>query len=122
MILLPFIGGVMAGSDETRINGSPPQPLLPFRLLFTFALETLILLELPFIGLLLPFVINDILLLLKFIFSSAWRPSNVELYDLNSVYLGDIIVLLVAKFVLVAGSSEVGELKSNDSRDLKIYK
>lgn len=57
------------------------------------------------------------MLLLLFIFSSAWRPSNVELYDLNSVNLGDIIVLLVAVFVF-AGSSEVGELKSSDSRDL----
>lgn len=60
-----------------------------------------------------------LLLLLQLEFSSAWRPSNVELYDLNSVYLGDIIVLVTTVF---AGSSEVGELKSSDSRDLIFIK
>lgn len=84
-LLIP--GGEIAGKDdETRIEGD----------------------ELTVIELLL-------LLLLQLEFSSAWRPSNVELYDLNSVYLGDIIVLVTT---VVAGSSEVGELKSSDSRDL----
>lgn len=80
-------GGEIAGKDdETRIDGD----------------------ELTVIELLL-------FILLQLEFSSAWRPSNVELYDLNSVYLGDIIVLATTVF---AGSSEVGELKSSDSRDL----
>jgi hypothetical protein len=74
-------------------------------------------------------------------FSSACRPSNVELYVLNSVYLdgngaelatrGDVGVLsLVTDGDFVVGVHEdvvgvkanfvviVGELKSNDNRDL----
>lgn len=76
-------------------------------------------------------------------FSSAWRPSNVELYVLNSVYLdgngaelatrGDVGVLsfvtdgdfvvgvhedVVGVWAILAGFVIVGELKSNDNRDL----
>lgn len=76
-------------------------------------------------------------------FSSAWRPSNVELYVLNSVYLegngaelatrGDVGVLsfvtdgdfvvgvhedVVGVWANLAGFVIVGELKSNDNRDL----
>lgn len=77
-------------------------------------------------------------------FSSAWRPSNVELYVLNSVYLdgngaelatrGDVGVLsfvtdgdfvvgvhedVVGVSANLAGFVIVGELKSNDNRDLR---
>jgi hypothetical protein len=59
--------------------------------------------------------------------SNACRPSKVELYVLNSVYRLDfmfkfvllLLLLLVAANLIFCGSSEVGELKSNDSRDLK---
>lgn len=76
-------------------------------------------------------------------FSSAWRPSKVELYVLNSVYLdgngpelatrGDVGVLsfvtdgdfvvgvhedVVGVWAILAEFVIVGELKSNDNRDL----
>jgi hypothetical protein len=65
--------------------------------------------------------------MLLLLVSNACSPSKVELYVLNSVYRFDLmfkfvlllLLLLVAANLLFCGSSEVGELKSNDSRDLK---
>jgi len=103
---------VIAGNEATRINGNP--------------LHTILLLFAAILLLLLWW-------LLLLLLSSACKPSNVELYVLNSVYRGDIrfvvpftgpavVGVVIVGVVCATGSSEVGELKSSDSRDLKYKK
>ncbi len=74
-------------------------------------------------------VLDPMRFMLLLLVSSACSPSKVELYVLNSMYRFDLmfkfvlllllLLLVVAANLFICGSSEVGELRSNDSRDLK---
>jgi hypothetical protein len=128
----PVSGGVMAGRDATRISG---KSIVGFNddgdcncctvvaepVMFTVVVDVGDVTEARAL-------FDPMRFMLLLLVSSAWSPSKVELYVLNSVYRFDLmfkfvllllLLLLVADNLLFCGSSEVGELKSSDSRDLK---